>query len=218
MDIAATLQTIIVYAIPTLFAITLHEVAHGWIAKRLGDTTAYMLGRLTINPLKHIDPVGTVLVPLLCLLGSNLAGGPTFLFGWAKPVPVNPNNLKSPKIDMAKVALAGPLCNLLQAIVWVILWRVLAVVGLDDEFFTRMMLAAVSVNLALMAFNLLPLPPLDGGRILVGILPRPYDNYLASVEPYGFMILLVLIFTNISTLLITPFYNLGAMLVKLFLF
>jgi Zn-dependent protease len=217
MNIESTLQTILVYAIPTLFAITLHEVAHGWVAKKLGDNTAYMLGRLTINPIKHIDPIGTVLVPLLCLLGSSLAGGGGLLFGWAKPVPVSTNNLKSPKIDMAKVALAGPLCNLIQAILWVILARVLFAAGFNDSFFIQMMSAGVMVNLALMAFNLLPLPPLDGGRILVGILPKPYDLYLARVEPYGFMILLVLIFTNLSSLIIKPFYYLGYLIISLFL-
>ncbi|HVA54598.1 MAG TPA: site-2 protease family protein, partial [Gammaproteobacteria bacterium] len=163
------IQLIIIWAPPVLFAITLHEVAHGWVARRFGDPTAQMLGRLTINPLKHIDPVGTIIVPVLLLV---LHTG--FLFGWAKPVPISPRNFKNPRRDMAIVAAAGPLSNLVMGIIWALVIRLGALLYPTLHWIEPLIymgLAGVLINVALMVFNLIPLPPLDGGRVLVGLLP-----------------------------------------------
>jgi len=198
-------QTIALYAIPVIFAITLHEAAHGYVAKWFGDTTAYALGRVSLNPLRHIDPVGTILVPLLILLTSKLLGGSPLLFGWAKPVPVNYHALNHPKRDMMWVAAAGPSANAFMAIAWAIALKVAINGGLTDgDYFYEVAAAGIYVNIILMVLNLLPLPPLDGGRIAVSLLPNKLAWSFARIEPYGFPILLVLLVTNVLTVILTP--------------
>ena len=193
MDTSNLIQTILIYALPVLFAITIHEAAHGYAARHFGDNTAYMMGRITLNPAKHIDPVGTILMPLLLYFATSGA----FLFGYAKPVPVNFNNLRNPKRDMIWVALAGPASNLVQALLWLALFIVLIGVGVEERFFLQMAKGGVLVNLVMWAFNLFPLPPLDGGRILVGLLPYRSAATLSRVEPYGFFIVLALVLSGI---------------------
>lgn len=199
------MQRLAVWALPVLFAITVHEVAHGWVANRFGDPTAKRLGRLTLNPIKHIDPIGTLLVPALLLM----IGG--FLFGWAKPVPVTWENLKHPKRDMAIVAAAGPLSNLAMAILWAVILKV--AVSLSGQFdwlakpLAYMGIAGISINIMLMVLNLLPLPPLDGGRVLSGLLPDRLAWSLNRIEPYGFFILLGLLATGVLTRIMMPFVN-----------
>ncbi|MBQ9240829.1 MAG: site-2 protease family protein [Duodenibacillus sp.] len=212
--------TIAIYAIPAILAITLHEAAHGYAAKQLGDPTAYMLGRVTLNPIRHIDPVGTVLIPGLLLLGSLISGASGILFGWAKPVPVNFGRLRNPKTDMVLVALAGPASNLLQAIVWVLLIRFLVVPmpeGLAQQVFFETASAGVSVNLMLMAFNLIPILPLDGGRILEGLLPYRLAASYAQLERYGMIIMIILIASGLLNVFITPFLRLGSWILEMFL-
>ena len=190
------IQSIILSIIPLLLAITLHEAAHGWAAKRFGDATAFMLGRITLNPLKHIDPIGTIIMPIALWVLSN----GSFTFGYAKPVPVNFNNLNNPKRDMVWVAFAGPGVNLIQAFIWGLIAILAAGIGLEGsmgQFVYGMCQAGVWINVLLFVFNLLPLPPLDGGRIAVGLLPQQQSNLLARVEPYGFYIVLALLVTNI---------------------
>jgi Zn-dependent protease len=193
MDIAHLIQTVAIYALPVLFAITVHEAAHGYAARYFGDNTAYSLGRISLNPLKHIDPIGTLLMPLLLYFAT--AGA--FLFGYAKPVPVNFGRLRHPKRDMIWVALAGPGANLLQALLWGIVLIVLIGSGVDEYFFLKMCDAGLKVNLALFAFNLFPIPPLDGGRILVGLLPWRQAAWLARVEPWGFFLVIALVIAGI---------------------
>ena len=193
MDIALIVQTVTLYAIPVLFAITLHEAAHGYAARHFGDPTAYLLGRITVNPVKHIDPVGTIAMPLLLYFAT--AGA--FLFGYAKPVPVNFGRLRNPKRDMIWVALAGPGANLVQAIGWLVLLYALLAAGIDERFWLQMCRAGVTVNLVMFAFNLFPLPPLDGGRILVGLLPWKQAELVSRVEPYGFFIVLALVVSGL---------------------
>lgn len=200
-------QTLAVWALPVLFAITLHEVAHGWVARALGDSTAAMMGRLTLNPLKHVDPVGTVLVPLIFLL---LPGN--FLFGWAKPVPVSARNLGHPRRDMALVAAAGPLANLAMAFFWGLLLKISLTQNAGEGVWLGIKLmatAGIIVNLVLMALNLLPVPPLDGGRVLAGLLPPAWAYKLDRLEPYGLVILLLLMFTGLLWPLIRPIMALG---------
>ena len=200
-------QVIIVSIVPVLFAITVHEVAHGWIAKFFGDPTAERLGRVTLNPFKHIDPVGTVLVPAGLLLLIAMAGQ-GFLFGWAKPVPVTWENLRHPKRDMIFVAAAGPGANLLMAIFWggvAQLANLLpATASWIAEPLVYMGLVGILINVLLMVFNLLPLPPLDGGRVAVGLLPGRLAWQLSRVEPFGFVILLTLMITGILWVVIEP--------------
>ncbi len=201
MDIQNLIQTVAIYALPVLFAITLHEAAHGYVARHFGDNTAYALGRVTLNPLKHIDPVGTILMPLLLYFATSGA----FLFGYAKPVPVRFGNLRNPKRDMVWVALAGPGSNLFQALIWGALFFVLKGTGVVEPFFLKMAQGGVLVNVVMFAFNLFPLPPLDGGRILVGLLPYRQAELVSRVEPWGFFIVMALVITGVvSTLWLQP--------------
>jgi Zn-dependent protease len=193
MDFAQIIQTVAIYAIPVLFAITVHEAAHGYAARHFGDNTAYKLGRITLNPLKHIDPVGTIAMPLLLYFATSGA----FLFGYAKPVPVNFGRLRNPKRDMVWVALAGPGANLSQAILWTIALYLLLGLGVDERFFLNMCRAGVLVNLVMFAFNLFPLPPLDGGRILVGLLPHRLGELVSRLESWGFFIVMALVISGI---------------------
>lgn len=211
------IQTICVYAIPLIFAITLHESAHGWAAGRLGDPTATMLGRVTINPIPHIDPIGTIAVPGALLLMSALSGGGGLLFGWAKPVPINPRYFRNPLKAMTITAAAGPLSNLLQMIFWALLLKALAAVGFYDKFVISVCAAGISVNLMLMAFNLIPIPPLDGGRIVRGLLPRQAGMAFDKIEPYGFMILLVLMVGGGLSFFVRPFLMFGQWIINLVL-
>ena len=210
------IQTIAVYALPVLFAITLHEAAHGYVARMFGDNTAFVAGRITLNPLKHIDPVGTVLVPASILLLSSIGGG-GFLFGWAKPVPVDFGNLRNPKRDMIWVAGAGPAVNLLMAIAWALGMKLLMVLGIREVFFVEMAKAGVLVNIGLMAVNLLPLPPLDGGRIVTGLLPSRLAWQFSKIEPYGLFIMIGLMMTHTLSFFLAPFYALGIGIVRLFI-
>jgi Zn-dependent protease len=197
------IQSIAVYAIPVIFAITLHEAAHGYIALKFGDRTALMMGRISFNPLRHIDPIGTILVPLL----TYMAGG--ILFGWAKPVPVNFGNLRRPKKDMLWVAAAGPGANILMALFWAGIMKLAHILPLSaySQPLVLMGGAGVTINAVLAALNLLPIPPLDGGRIAVSLLPSRWAYNLARVEPYGMFILIALIFTGLLGKLIGPVYT-----------
>ncbi len=186
-------RTLLVYALPVLFAITAHEAAHGYVARLLGDPTATELGRVTLNPLKHIDPIGTIAMPLLLYVAT--AGA--FVFGYAKPVPVDWRRLRHPKRDMVWVAFAGPGANLLQALLWAMFGSLLLGMGNAEPFFQLMAKAGVLVNLVMFAFNLLPVPPLDGGRILVGLLPKPAALAVARIEPYGFFIVMGLVIAGL---------------------
>jgi Zn-dependent protease len=203
------IQKIIVFAIPVIFAITFHEAAHGFAAMKFGDKTAWMMGRVTANPLKHIDPVGTIGLPLFLLLMSKLAGGPAFLFGWAKPVPVNFSNLRHPKRDMLWVAAAGPGANMLMALFWSAMIQLGHALGGTLGLPLMLMGAAgVFINGILAALNLLPIPPLDGGRIAVSLLPPGPSTMLARVEPYGFFILIALMLTGVLNTLMWPLITL----------
>ncbi len=200
------ISTVAIWALPVLLAITLHEAAHGYVARHFGDPTADMLGRITLNPLKHIDPVGTVLVPGAILAIGAMTGVTGFLFGWAKPVPVVFSNLRNPKKDMLWVAAAGPGANLLMTLMWALLLKV-AIVMPDNGY--RMALAAmadagITINLILMLLNLLPIPPLDGGRIAVSLLPAPQAAAFAKLEPYGFPILIVLLISGVLGQILGP--------------
>ncbi len=201
------IQMVAVLALPVLFAITVHEAAHGWVANRLGDRTAFMLGRVTFNPIKHIDPVGTILVPLSILLLSSIGGAP-ILFGWAKPVPVDWRNLHHPRRDMALVALAGPGANLVMAIFWGLMIKLgVGMLGTSDWIalpLVYMGAAGVLINLVLMALNLFPLLPLDGGRVLNALLPPRLSYAFSRLEPYGLIILLVLLFTGLLGAVLLP--------------
>jgi Zn-dependent protease len=207
VDISDLIQTVLIYALPVLFAITLHEAAHGYVARHFGDNTAWMLGRITLNPLKHIDPIGTILMPLMLYFATSGA----FLFGYAKPVPVNFSQLRNPKRDMIWVALAGPAANFVQAVMWAVLLIVLVGSGVEEKFFLRMAQGGILVNLVMWAFNLFPLPPLDGGRVLAGLLPRGgAQNLLARIEPFGFFIVMALVLAGIvSTWWLSPLMAVG---------
>ena len=206
MNASDLIQTVLIYALPVLFAITVHEAAHGYAARHFGDQTAAMMGRITLNPLKHIDPIGTILMPLLLYFSTS----GDFLFGYAKPVPVNFGNLRHPKRDMIWVALAGPASNFVQAIAWAVLLVILAVAGTQERFFIEMARAGILVNLVMWAFNLFPLPPLDGGRILVGLLPTRAALLLSRVEPFGFFIVLALVLLGIvGSLWLRPLMDIG---------
>jgi len=214
VDTTNLIQTVSVYAIPVIFAITLHEAAHGYAAKYFGDNTAYMMGRVTLNPFPHIHLVGTILLPLLLYFSTNGA----LLFGFAKPVPVDFGNLRHPKRDMVWVALAGPASNLVQAIVWALLFVVYTDFGVSEKFFLAMCKAGVLSNVVMFAFNLFPLPPLDGGRIVVGLLPWKQAYQFSRIEPYGFYIVMALVITGVvNHLWLDPVMNATFGLIQLML-
>lgn len=198
------IQQISVWILPILFAVTLHEAAHGYVAYKLGDPTAKLLGRITINPIKHIDPVGTIAVPLLMGIMTQFS----FVFGWAKPVPISPRNFKSPRRDNFLVALAGPGANFLMALFWGALLKLSITLGLDKSYATLFLFlaakAGIFVNALLMILNLLPIPPLDGGRMLSSVIPPKWDYYYQRVEPYGLIIVVLLILTNVLSFILTP--------------
>ncbi|WP_148340034.1 site-2 protease family protein [Aquicella siphonis] len=197
-------QKIAVWVLPLIFAITLHEVAHGYVASLFGDQTARLSGRLTLNPAKHIDPIGTIAIPFLMLMVSN------FIFGWAKPVPVDPRNMRHPKRDMAFVALAGPLSNLLMALFWGLVAKLGEMADLGGSEWLGVPLvymggAGIMINVVLGVLNLIPLPPLDGGKVLEAVLPRRAAYTLSLIEPYGFFILVLLMFTGLLSVVMSPF-------------
>jgi Zn-dependent protease len=201
------IQGIAILALPVLFAITVHEVAHGWIAKRLGDPTAMMLGRLTLNPIKHIDPIGTVILPLFLYMTGGI------LFGWAKPVPITYQNLHNPKRDMIYVAIAGPASNLVMAILWAVVLKVSLLLGSNGSLywllkpFVYMGGAGIYINVVLMVLNLLPIPPLDGGRVVTGLLPGPLSYKFGQIEPFGLVILIVMLVTGFLGTVLIPVVN-----------
>ncbi len=212
METTQLIQTVLIYALPVIFAITLHEAAHGYAAQRLGDPTAAMMGRVTLNPLPHIDPIGTIVMPLLLYFSTSGA----FLFGYAKPVPVRFDRLRHPKRDMVWVALAGPGANLLQALLWGVLLYVLAGSGVTERFFIEMCKAGMLTNVVMFVFNLFPLPPLDGGRILVGLLPWRQAVMVSRIEPWGFFIVMALVITGvISSVWMRPLMDMTFDLLKL---
>lgn len=202
MNFDTILEAITIWTIPVIFAITLHEAAHGYVASKLGDPTAKMLGRITANPLKHIDLVGTVIVPLILIV----LGG--FIFGWAKPVPITWENLRKPKRDVALVSAAGPLSNLLMAIFWTLIIRLALMLGSSVDsasiFLVYIGVAGVIINTVLMILNMIPLPPLDGGRVLGALLPGPWSWQLSRIEPYGLPILILLLVTGMLGKIIGP--------------
>lgn len=206
-DLPGLIQIIALGAIPITFAITLHEASHGYAARHFGDSTAAEAGRISLNPLRHIDPVGTIAVPLLILVSSKLLGGGGLLFGWAKPVPVNFGRMRNPKRDMLWVAAAGPGANLFMAVGWALVLK--AALLAPDNYFSLplagMAEIGIVINVVLMILNLFPLPPLDGGRIAISLLPSRLAWRFAMLEPYGFIILLVLLFTGVLGSILGPF-------------
>ena len=189
------IQAVTVYALPVLFAITLHEAAHGYAARYFGDNSAYMMGRVSLNPARHIDPIGTILIPLVLYFATSGA----FLFGYAKPVPVNFGALRNPKRYMIWVALAGPASNFVQAFLWGLVLIALTGLGSREIYFYDVARAGILVNIVMFVFNLFPIPPLDGGRVLVGLLPVRQAIALSRVEPYGFFIVMALVLTGVIT-------------------
>ena len=206
-DLTGLIQLIALGAIPVVFAITLHEAAHGYVARHFGDYTAHNAGRISLNPLKHIDPIGTILVPLVIIISSSFVGAGGILFGWAKPVPVNFGQLRHPKRDMLWVAAAGPGANLVMACIWALMLKFAEIA--PANYYTiplaRMAQIGITINVVLMVLNLFPLPPLDGGRIAVSLLPNRLAWRFAMIEPYGFIILLLLLFTGILGTILSPF-------------
>ena len=215
MEFTQLIQTVLIYALPVLFAITIHEAAHGYAARHFGDNTAAMMGRITLNPIKHIDPIGTILMPLMLYFATS----GTFLFGYAKPVPVRFDQLRNPKRDMIWVALAGPASNFVQAIFWALVLVILVGLGQNERFFLEMCRAGITVNLVMWAFNLFPLPPLDGGRILVGLLPWKQAQAVARIEPYGFFIVMGLVLLGVvGSYWLRPLMSLGYSAIDLILY
>lgn len=203
-ELGRSLQSILIWAIPVLFAVTMHEVAHGYVANLFGDKTALMMGRLSLNPLRHIDLMGTIVVPVLCLL----LGG--FVFGWAKPVPVDYRNMRNPRRDMALVALAGPVSNLLMAIFWGVVAKIFLEMmrnGFSNgKVMFLMGIAGISINLMLAVLNLIPIPPLDGSRVVSSILSKNLARAYDALEPYGFIILILLLMTGmLATIMQIPY-------------
>lgn len=203
------IRNIAVYALPVLFAITLHEAAHAYAARYFGDNTAYAQGRMTLNPLSHVDLFGTIVIPILLYVMSG------FVFGYAKPVPVQFGNLRNPKRDMAWVALAGPLANFIMALMWLILAVLLMAMNVEEEFPHKVAQAGIITNLLIFAFNLFPLPPLDGGRVLTSMLPHGLAFKFAKIEPYGFFILLALLYFGVLSFWVQPVMWLAGQAVKL---
>lgn len=206
MDNANLIQTILIYILPVLFAITAHEAAHAYAARALGDNTAASMGRVTLNPLPHIDMVGTIIMPLVLYFATSGA----FVFGYAKPVPVIERNLRNPRRDMVLVALAGPASNFIQAVGWAIVMALLFQADIQETFFLAMAKAGILVNLVMWAFNLFPIPPLDGGRVLVGLLPYQAAQWVARIEPFGFFVVMGLVVTGVvNTLWMGPLLTTG---------
>lgn len=205
------IQTIAVYALPVLFSITLHEAAHGYIAYLFGDRTAYMLGRVSLNPSRHIDPLGTIVMPLILFFAT----GGAFLFGFAKPVPVNFDQLRNPRWHGLLVSLAGPGCNFIQALLWALFSIGIHVAGVTEPFFLQIGPAGILVNLVMCVFNLFPLPPLDGGRILASLLPPKQAYMLSRIEPYGFFIVTALVLTHLlGQFWLSPLMNVGYSIIQ----
>jgi Zn-dependent protease len=204
-----TIRTLAVYALPVLFAITLHEAAHAYAAKYFGDNTAYSQGRMSLNPLVHVDIWGTIIIPIVMFLFSG------FVFGYAKPVPVEFGRLRNPKRDMAWVSLAGPLANFIMAVLWLILGVLLVFFQVGEEFPHKVAQAGIVTNLLIMAFNLLPIPPLDGGRVVTAMLPHRAAYAFARIEPYGFFVVLALVMLKVVGYWLTPVMALGGYLVQL---
>lgn len=204
-----TIRTIAVYALPVLFAITLHEAAHAYAAKYFGDNTAYSQGRMSLNPLVHVDLWGTIVIPIVLFLTTG------FVFGYAKPVPVEFGRLRNPKRDMAWVALAGPIANFIMAVMWLVFGALMIFLNVGEEFPTRVAQAGIVTNLLIMAFNLLPIPPLDGGRVVTSMLPHSLAYKFARIEPYGFFIVLALVFLKVVSFWVIPVMSIGETLVRL---
>ena len=212
-SVESLLETILVWAIPLLTAITLHEAAHGYTAYRLGDATAYLQGRVSLNPIRHIDLLGTIIIPLVLL-----ATGSSFIFGYAKPVPVNFSQLRHVRRDTILVALAGPFSNLVMAFIWSLLKLALLLCMPGNVFLLKMVTAGVVVNLVLFAFNLFPLPPMDGGRIMLSLLPPQMAYQFAKVERYGFFILMGLIYLGVTSYWMRPVMMIGRWVINLFIY
>ncbi|HEU4846490.1 MAG TPA: site-2 protease family protein [Burkholderiaceae bacterium] len=206
-------QTILVYALPVLFAITLHEAAHAYAARYFGDSTAFLAGRMSMNPIKHIDLLGTIIIPIMLYLATD----GKFVFGYAKPVPVDFSALRNPKKQMAWVALAGPAANFVMALGWMLLGLLEAAAGVTEPFFLRMAQAGILTNILMFAFNLVPIPPLDGGRILTSALPHAMAYKFARIEPYGFYIVLALIYFKILNFFVVPLAMLTEFVLRLLL-
>ena len=218
MDFDSIIQGIAIYALPVILAITMHEAAHGYVARHFGDFTAFNAGRISLNPARHIDPVGTILVPAALFIISKMTMGAGFLFGWAKPVPVNFSNLRHPKQDMLWVAAAGPGANLLMAFFWALLIKLAMIFPITE--YTKpvilMSIAGIEINVILMVLNLLPFPPLDGGRMAVSLLPHRIAYPFSRIEPYGFMILLVLLISGVLGVIVWPMVNLVKLMIVSF--
>jgi Zn-dependent protease len=205
---ASTIQKITIWILPVLLAVSLHEAAHAWMADKKGDSTSRLLGRLTFKPLKHIDPIGTILVPTLMIAFTSFTGFPGFVFGWAKPVPVDVRNFKNPQKDMMWVAVAGPASNFIMAFIWAVFLH-LSILFADSssaisQFFLLMPIAGITINVILGVLNLLPIPPLDGGRIMSGLLSPQASFYYSKIEPYGFFIIIALMLTGLLSYIIFP--------------
>ena len=216
MDVNQLVQTLAIYALPVLFAITLHEAAHGYVARHFGDLTAHAQGRISLNPIRHVDLVGTIVVPIVILLATKAAGTGGFLFGWAKPVPVNYSALRKPRQHMAWVAAAGPGANLLMAIAWALLLKmvVLLPAGALSVPVALAADAGITVNLVFMCLNLLPILPLDGGRIVASLLPSRAAWQYSRLEPWGLPLLVLLLLTNVLNFLLEPLIGASGALVR----